>query len=117
GALGNVDRRLIRGLERVTIGDLTPDLTFILDVPAEVGLARAGRRRGGDAPDRFEQETLDFHEKLREAYREIAENEPQRCVLVDATRGKDIVTEAIWNIVNARLDPTLAPIAVEDVAS
>ena len=46
GALGKVDPRLIRSLERVTVGDAKPDLTFILDVPATVGLARAKRRRG-----------------------------------------------------------------------
>src|SRR6516165_7951824 len=46
GALGHVDAKLILALERVTIGDLKPDLTFILDVPAELGLARASKRRG-----------------------------------------------------------------------
>ncbi len=54
GALGQVDPLLIRALERVTVGDLKPDLTFILDVPAEVGLARASKRRGERAADRFE---------------------------------------------------------------
>ena len=46
GALGNVDQRLIRSLERVTVGPAVPELTFILDVPAQVGLARAKNRRG-----------------------------------------------------------------------
>src|SRR5438105_6273884 len=54
GALGHLDPKFIRALERVMIGNLTPDLTFILDVPAEVGLARAGKRRGEGAVDRFE---------------------------------------------------------------
>ena len=54
GALGHVDQRLIRSLERVTVGQAFPELTFILDVPAEIGLARATRRRGEDAADRFE---------------------------------------------------------------
>ena len=53
GALGKVDAKLIRSLERVTVGAAMPDLTFILDVPAKVGLARAKRRRGKGATDRF----------------------------------------------------------------
>ena len=61
-----VDPKFIRALERVTVGDLKPDLTLILDVPADVGLARARKRRGGDTADRFEAESLDFHEELRE---------------------------------------------------
>ncbi|HEY5216409.1 MAG TPA: dTMP kinase, partial [Pseudolabrys sp.] len=53
GTLGQVDAKLIRGLERVTVGDALPDLTFILDVPATVGLARATHRRGKGVADRF----------------------------------------------------------------
>ena len=73
-------------MERVTIGDLKPDLTFILDVPVEIGMQRAAARRGTGAPDRFEAEDVKFHQELREAYRQIADSEPQRCVLIDATR-------------------------------
>ncbi len=64
GALGQVDRRLIKGLERVSIGDLLPDLTLILDVPVDVALERRALRRGDAAPDRFEAENVEFHEKL-----------------------------------------------------
>jgi dTMP kinase len=113
GALGNVDQRLLRGLERITVGEFRPDLTFILDVPAEVGLARANERRGAGEADRFEQEALEFHEKLRAAYREIAAGDPERCVLIDSQQPKERVAERIWAIVNERLDPTLAPITVE----
>jgi dTMP kinase len=117
GALGKVDQRLIRGLERITLGDIKPDLTFILDVPAQIGLARASERRGGLQADRFEQEALEFHEKLRDAYRNIAASEPQRCVLIDAQGPKERIAEHIWAVVNEKLDPTRAPVAVEDVAS
>ena len=64
GALGKVDAKLIRGLERVTIGATMPNLTFVLDVPANVGLARAKRRRGSSATDRFEAESVEFHEDV-----------------------------------------------------
>ena len=90
-------------MERVTIGDLKPDLTIILDVPVEVGLQRAAARRGIGAPDRFEAEDVRFHQQLRDAYRQIAAAEPQRCVLIDADVDAAIVAAAIWSAVRDRL--------------
>src|SRR5258707_2640013 len=80
GSLGKVSPALLNAMERVTIGDLKPDLTIILDVPVEVGMQRTAKRRGTRAPDRFEAEDLKFHQNLRDAYRQIAAAEPQRCV-------------------------------------
>src|SRR5262245_58845087 len=60
GSLGHLDPLFIRALERVTIGDLKPDLTLVLDVPAEIGLARASKRRGERVADRFEAESRAF---------------------------------------------------------
>src|SRR5579872_269571 len=117
GALGGVDPRLIGGLYRVTVGDLKPDLTFVLDVPAEVGLERAGKRRGEAGADRFEGESLEFHEKLREAYLQLAASEPSRCVLVNASDPLTTVASRIWEAVDKRLDPATAPVTLEDVAS
>ncbi len=117
GILGAVDERLIKGLERVSIGDLVPDLTVILDVPVELGLKRTRRRRRGAAPDRFEAENVEFHKKLRAAYRAIAAEEPDRCVLVDASARKDVVAREIWNIVGARFNPAAAPLAAAHAAS
>ena len=71
GALGNVDLRLIKSLERIAVGDTQPDLTFILDLPPEVGLDRAFRRRGEAPPDRFEAEDLEFHTRLQQAYHTV----------------------------------------------
>ena len=99
---------MIRALERVTVGDLKPDLTFILDVPAEVGLARAGKRRGENAADRFEAESRAFHEAARRLSL-ACRTEPDRCVLIDATEPKGTVAERIWKIVSERLDPATAP--------
>jgi dTMP kinase len=104
GALGHVDPLFIRALERVTVGDLKPDLTFILDVPAEVGLARANKRRGERVADRFEAESRAFHEALREAYLRLVGEEPDRCIAIDATEAKPTVAERIWKIVNERLE-------------
>jgi dTMP kinase len=107
GTLGNVDPRLIRGLERISVGEVKPDLTFVLDVPAEEGLARSARRRGGGDTDRFEGETLEFHERLREAYRELTEREPQRCILIDGTQMSKTIADTIWAIVHKRFQPQL----------
>src|SRR5262249_34607857 len=102
GRLGHVAPELLNAMQRVTIGDLKPNLTFILDVPVEVGLQRAAARRGSSAPDRFESEDVKFHQELREGYREIAAAEPERCVLIDATANVETVSANIWTIVRQR---------------
>lgn len=103
GRLGKVDPALLSAMERVTIGDLKPDLTLILDVPVAVGLQRAISRRGSVAADRFEGENPEFHERLRAAYRDLAAEDPQRCVLIDADAEPDIVAERIWAALQGRL--------------
>jgi dTMP kinase len=103
GRLGNVSPAVLNAMERVTIGDLKPDLTFILDVPVEVGMQRAAARRGTGAPDRFEAEDVKFHQDLREAYRQIAAAETERCVLIDATPDPAIVAANVWAILDKRL--------------
>jgi dTMP kinase len=105
GILGQVDEKLINGLERVSVGELSPDLTVILDLPVELGLERAKQRRGNIPADRFEGEGAEFHEKLRNAYLAIAAREPDRCVVVDASGAKEVVANTIWEVVQARLHP------------
>jgi dTMP kinase len=104
GKLGSADLKLIQAMERVTIGELTPDLTLILDVPAEVGMARAAKRRGQEAPDRFEAEDIGFHRRLREAYRQVADEEPERCILIDAQEDIEAIADRVWTIVTSRFD-------------
>ena len=108
GRLGNVSPTLLNAMERVTIGDLKPDLTIILDVPVEIGMKRAAARRGSGAPDRFEAEDVKFHQELREAYRQIAASEPERCVLIDATVEPATVAANIWATLRDRLFATSA---------
>ncbi len=105
GVLGKVDGKLIRSLERVTVGAAMPDLTFLLDVPANVGLARAKHRRGAGSADRFEAESLKFHEALRQAYIALAAHEPRRCVVIDGRAPREVVAERIWTSVIERLKP------------
>ena len=117
GVLGNVDPRVIRSLERIAVGDTKPDITFVLDLPAELGLKRAAARRGRASVDRFEAETIEFHSKLREAYRDLVEREPDRCVLIDANVEAETIANAIWAIVDRRLDPSSAPLIIEGARS
>jgi dTMP kinase len=102
GRLGKVTPAFLDAMQRVTIGDLKPDLTLILDIPVEVGMKRAAIRRGAGAPDRFESEDLQFHKDLREAYRQIAASEPQRCVLIDANADAATVAASVWAALNSR---------------
>lgn len=117
GVLGDVDQRFIKALERVSVGDLRPDLTFVLDVPVKVGLRRAAGRRRGKNPDRFEAEDIDFHDKLRGAYLALAAAEPDRFVIVDAGAPKKMVAKRIWEAVSARLKPPKASAHLEQAAS
>jgi dTMP kinase len=102
GRAGKVPAGLVNALEHVTIGDLKPDLTIILDVPVEIGMQRAAARRGDAAPDRFEAEDVKFHRDLRDAYRELAALEPQRCVLIDASADANSVAGNVWTALRDR---------------
>ena len=117
GVAGNVDVRSIRALERIVVGETKPDLTFSLDVPLAGGMQRAANRRGVSGADRFEDEALAFHVRLRDGFLMLAANEPPRCVLIDATAPKDDVAEQIWRTVNERFDPATAPTHLEGAAS
>jgi len=86
---------LIRDLELMVQGSLQPDLTLILDIPVQVGLARASER---SAPDRFEQEQIEFFERVRNRYLQIAQDNPQRCVVIDASRSLDGVQSQISDV-------------------
>ena len=102
GVKGGVTPGQLAALEKVTLAGLTPGMTFILDLPPQIGLERANRRRGGDEADRFEGEALDFHTQLRARFLEIAQAEPQRCQVIDAARPADIVADSIWSAFSAR---------------
>jgi dTMP kinase len=116
GTVGKVDERFIKALERVSVGELYPDLTFVLDVPVAVSLERTAARRGVSSPDRFEAEEIEFHEKLRGAYLALAAAQPGRCVILDARASKEIVAKRVWETVNLRLDPAMVPLTYENLA-
>ena len=91
----------ITELRDLVVGGDMPALTLILDLPVEIGLDRAGKRDHDE--DRFERMGDSFHQKLRQAFLDIAAAEPDRCVVIDATRDEDAVAEAIWQAVSSRL--------------
>lgn len=100
-----LDNKLIAQLETLVQRDLRPDLTIILDLDPEAGIERA-RLRG--ELDRFEQEQLAFFQRVRASYLEIAENEPGRCAVVDASRPVEEVRAAVQQILQERLERFLS---------
>jgi dTMP kinase len=99
---GALSENVIDQLEKLAVGETMPDLTFILDLPAEEGMARANARRGDGKADRFESEAIEFHRGLRQAFLKIAEKNPQRCVVIDASRSVDEIAQDIWTCVESR---------------
>jgi dTMP kinase len=80
-------------LHSLTLGNFAPDITFILDIDPEIGLKRAASRRGDET--RFESMPLDFHRQIRAGFLSIAQQEPGRCVVIDAAQSKESVYRAI----------------------
>jgi dTMP kinase len=127
GAGGAIHRPTIESLENIVVGPCQPNLTIILDVDPQVGLKRAIRRSYGSvnsqnrllnaeqlafsfSPDRFEALDVDFHRKVREAFQQIAADDPNRCVVIDSSAGINRVAEQVFAAVVSRfgLNP-LAP--------
>jgi dTMP kinase len=104
----------LRTLERFATGGRRPDLTMLLDLPAEVGLAR----KGGVEETRFESSfDIAFHQRVRQAFLALAAAEPDRFVIVDATRGSEDVFAAVRAAVERRLRVELRPGAADAPAS
>lgn len=92
----------IETLYKVAVGDFAPDLTVILDLPVDIGLARAAARRGTET--RFEGLGRGFHDRVRSGFRAIAAAEPKRCALIDASGDVDAVHRAIVRVARERLE-------------
>jgi dTMP kinase len=100
GAGRGLEEATISAIEAAAIASFRPDLTLILDLAPEAGLARVDSR--GRHETRFEQFDAGFHARLREWFRRLAEREPGRCVLLDANALADESAAQIWQIVSAR---------------
>ncbi len=97
GELGVHENNVINCLEENIVGQCLPDLTLILDIDVKIGLARANSRK--DDEGRFEAKKIEFHEKLRQNFINIAQKEPKRCKIIDANQTREqVFDEAINHI-------------------
>jgi dTMP kinase len=97
-----IDRAMFEQLYGIAVGDFRPDLTLVLDLPIEAGLARAAARRGSET--RYESLPHDFHARVRSGFLEIAARDPGRCMVIDATADIDTIAAAIARAVSERLE-------------
>lgn len=95
------DRTMLGALYDMAVGDFCPDLTLILDLPVETGLARAAARR--DSETRYESLPIAFHERVRAGFLDIAAADPERCVVIDASKDIETIAAAIAEAVGNRL--------------
>jgi len=102
GIARKLNREIVEQLNVFAAGDCIPDITFLLDVDAATAVARMKSPR---RPDRMEQESPDFYQRVREAYRELARREPKRVVLIDGSGGADKIDNQIWETVLERVAP------------
>ncbi len=94
-----IDLEIVKKLNNAATQGLSPDLTILLDISAEEGLARKQVER----QDRFEKENVTFHERVREGYLEMAKSEPARWLVVDASQNKEKIAGIIWQRVSQLL--------------
>jgi dTMP kinase len=100
GAARRLDPGLVKKLNAFAGGDCIPDLTFILDIDRSTAQSRLGNRK--KIRDRMEEESDKFHERVICAYRELAENEPKRVILVDGRMSPDTIEDQIWDTLGQR---------------
>jgi dTMP kinase len=99
-----VPRETIRRIDSAVLDDFAPDLTLVLDLDVKLGLERAMARATAPVENRFEKFGADFHEKLRQAFLDIARRSPERCRVIDAGGNEDAVADAILTAVCRRFD-------------
>jgi dTMP kinase len=111
GLTGGVDDRLIDALESLALDGHTPDLTIVLDMDPEQAFRRVEQRAVEDGlqltGDRFEKEELEWHQRLRQNFLDIAANNPDRCVVIPAQKSEDELEAAIWSVVSERFPELL----------
>jgi len=94
-----LDLEVVKAINNAATQGLKPDLTVLLDMPIEKGLAR----KRGERQDRFEQEDIAFHQRVREGYLKLAANDPERWLAIDASLSKKKIGQIIWQKVKQLL--------------
>ncbi|HET7537137.1 MAG TPA: dTMP kinase, partial [Candidatus Didemnitutus sp.] len=92
----------VNAINQFAVGNVMPDLTIVIDVPTEVSLQRV-RQRASDLPDRMERENITFYRKVREGYLLLAQQWPERVIVIDGTLTPDAIEKKIWAEVQKRL--------------
>ena len=101
GVGGGTQEAFIEALDAAIVGETQPDLTLIFDLPVSIGLERAFGR--GLFETRFESKGLEFHERLRRGFLDIAARHPERCIVIDADGDQGAVAARVWAAIEARL--------------
>ena len=100
GVARKLDQQIVERLNAFAVGDFVPDITFVLDVAAET--ARSRLKRTVRRPDRMEQESTEFYDRVRTGYRELAIRDPHRIILIDGARPANEVENEIWEMISNR---------------
>jgi dTMP kinase len=102
GAARGLGAELVYEVDRIACRGLVPDLTLVIDIETEAGLERARHRNHTtqNVETRMEEESAAFHRKVREAYRQLAADEPRRVRLIDGGRSREEVAAAVWSVVD-----------------
>jgi dTMP kinase len=98
----NVDIALIKKLDKIITNNLTPDLTFILDIDPIIGLKRSKRKSNTET--RYENMSLGFHNKIRKAFKAIARLNKKKFILINANQDINLIQDIIWNEVSSKIN-------------
>ena len=102
GVARQIDIQAVAAINRFAVGEARPDLTILIDLPPEVGMARVHARSDGQL-DRIEQEAIEFFQAVRAGYLKLAESEPERFLVLDGSASVEVLEQQIWAAVQPRL--------------
>ena len=102
GVARQINTQAVATINRFAVGEARPDLTILIDLPPEVGMARVHARSDGQL-DRIEQEAIEFFQAVRTGYLKLAESEPERFLVLDGSASVEVLEQQIWAAVQPRL--------------